>query len=89
MIHARTLGESFGLSVCESLFYDRPVLSWEKGHDLNHVEILKDTGLLYNRENLEEKIMSLPSRTKEQYRHLVEPFSGVNVMPQFEKVFID
>ena len=90
MIHARKLGESFGLSICEGLFYNKPVLASETGYDLNHLELLKNTELLYNEETLEKKILNLPSVVEQNYYYdtIVEPFSGANVMPTFTNIFL-
>lgn len=35
MIHGREMGETFGLAMMEFLYFNKPVLAWEKGNDLN------------------------------------------------------
>jgi hypothetical protein len=89
MIHGRKEGESFGLAICEGLFYNKPVFAWEEGRDKNHVEILKDTGLLYNEKNFKQKIAELPKYLGKDYKKIVEPYSAVNTMAKFKEVFID
>ena len=89
MIHSRDNGESFGLAVAEFLYFNKPVLAWSGGHDQNHVEFLKGTGLLYdNREDLERKILDIKS-FKGDYYKIVERFNPNTVMQQFKSVFLD
>lgn len=87
MLHARVRGESFGLSVCEFLFHNKPVLAWEGGVDQNHVHLLKDTGLLYNENNLEEKLLSFKDY-RDDYRYIVKQFEPKLVMQKFNDVFL-
>lgn len=88
MIHARTLGESFGLSICESLFWHKPVLAWEGGFDRNHVELLKDHDLLYhNEDDLYKRILSLRDYCGKNYRSIVDQFGPYQVIKKFEAVY--
>ena len=88
MLHARDRGESFGLSVAEFLSLNKPVLSWNGGHDLNHLDMLKDSGLLYNdASHLDKLIRSLPD-FKEDWTKRVEQYKPVPVMNKFKEVFL-
>jgi len=88
MLHARDRGESFGLSVAEFLSLNKPVLAWNGGHDLNHLDMLKDSGLLYNDPNhLDELIRSLPD-FKEDWTKRVEQYKPIPVMNKFKEVFL-
>ena len=91
MLHGRNLGESFGLSVAEFLFHNKPVLTWEGGFDRNHVEMLKNTGLIYgnDEDNLYEMIVSLRERPTCYYKGIVEKYNPTTVMQQFKSVFLD
>ena len=88
MLHARQRGESFGLSIAEFLSLNKPVLAWAGGHDLNHTEMLKDSGTLYNNiielnnilKNIKDKTENWSERTKE--------FLPDTVMKKFNEVFI-
>ena len=89
MIHARQRGESFGLSIAEFLYHNKPVLSWEGGVDQNHVEMLKDSTLMYNESNIKDKLLF----AIEEGRNLnsswrVEQYSPQKVMKKFEEVFL-
>lgn len=90
MIHARSDGESFGLSICEFLFHDKPVISFGGGRDKNNVQLLKNYDLIYNNQyELLEKIFKLKHRTyKNCYECIVKEYSPISVMKKFEKVFL-
>lgn len=90
MIHARSDGESFGLSICEFLFYNKPVISCGLGRDQNNVELLKDTCLVYyNKYQLLENIFKLKNKILNyDYKKIVEPFTPENVMKKFNEVFL-
>jgi|TARA_B110000259_G_scaffold134581_1_gene151669 hypothetical protein len=91
MLHGRHRGETFGLAVCEFLFHDKPVISWQGGIDQNHIEILKDRGLIYTDyitlfnilNNLQKN-----KKTKNYYKELVEEYTPENVMKRFNELFL-
>lgn len=88
MIHGRKLGESFGNSIAEFLFHDKPVLAWEGGFDRNHAHWLEPYNLLYTEQNLEKMILDLPSRPKQDYKAIVRDMTPQNVMQKFKEVFL-
>jgi hypothetical protein len=47
MIHARSMGETFGLAVAEFSVMNKPVITGACG-DLEHINILKNNGLVYD-----------------------------------------
>lgn len=90
MLHGRNLGESFGLSICEFLHHNKPVIAWDGGFDQNHVSMLKKHDLLYTKENVMQKIIELPDLVDAMdYTKLVKPYSPKNVMKQFNEVFLN
>lgn len=89
MIHARMRGESFGLAICEALFHNKPVLAFNGGIDQHHVQLLKDTELLYRTgDELWNKLLNVKNNYPYNYSKLVEQFSPENVMDKFKKVFL-
>lgn len=89
MIHARSDGESFGLAICEGLFHDKPVFCFNGGRDKHHIDLLKDTNLLYNNPlELYEKLLSVHNYTTQPYSNLVDNFSPYTVMQKFQDVFL-
>lgn len=88
MLHGRERGESFGLSIAEFLSLNKPVLSWNSGHDLNHLDMLKDSGLLYNDGTDIRRILNSLPDFKEDWTKRVEQFKPIPVMKKFKEVFL-
>lgn len=88
MLHARNLGESFGLAISEFLYHDKPVLAWEGGYDGNHVNMLSDYKTLYNETNVYDMIVNFRDIPKQDFKKIVEPFTPKNVMQKFADVFL-
>lgn len=93
MLHARDLGESFGLAISEFLFFNKPVLAWDGGFDRNHIQMLKDHNCLYGANGDDEQecydmIVDFRNRPQQDFKKIVEPFSPKNVMETFSRVFL-
>jgi hypothetical protein len=59
MIHARQIGESFGLSIAEFSQKNKPILTCKCG-DLEHIRILGEKAILYNsKEELLDKFQNM------------------------------
>jgi predicted O-methyltransferase YrrM len=91
MIHARTMGESFGLAIAEFSAANKPVITLNGGNDQAHLDMLGDTALYYN--NYDEVFnifktfdKNLLSKNWDVYS---ERFSPELVMSKFKEVFID
>lgn len=90
MIHARTMGESFGLAVAEFLYQDKPVISYHGGIDQNHMLMLNDKGMWYNDyASVIDKIVNFNRLPDGEYKNIVDKFRYKNVMTKFKRVFID
>lgn len=88
MLHARVRGESFGLSVCEFLFHNKPVFAWNGGLDQNHIFLLKDLGTLYDESNFINKLQNLDEFKKKDWSKIVEQFNPKTVINKFNEVFL-
>lgn len=91
MLHARSDGESFGISICEFLFHDKPVLSCGLGRDKNNVALLQDYDMIYNSQcGLLQKMFMLKHRMFDAHFSwtIIEEFSPENVMKKFDEVFL-
>jgi glycosyltransferase involved in cell wall biosynthesis len=95
-INAREMGESFGLAICESLFQGIPVLAWNGGSDLNHVELLSGKDWLYKDYNSLIRKLEYFYKSKfeeedfsEDAKSIVAQFQPKNVMLKFNKVFLE
>lgn len=88
MLHARQRGESFGLSIAEFLFLNKPVLAWNGGHDKNHLEMLKDSGTLYNNEDDLNYMLHNLGDFKQDWSTRIAEFAPKPVMEKFKEVFL-
>ena len=86
-VHARQQGESFGLAICECLLLNKPVLAFNGGIDRHHIDLLQKTDLLYDRENVKEKLLSITD-FKRDWKELVEEFNPKDTMKKFQDVFL-
>lgn len=87
LLHARTQGETFGLSVLEFMGRAKPVFSYGLSPEKNHYELLDGQGTLYqSAEDLFSKLMEFAPH-KITYKRLAEHFPE-QVMERFAKVFI-
>lgn len=88
MIHAREEGESFGASVAEFSWCNKPVITYSKSWERNHIFKLGDRGIYYSDEE------SLYNVFKE-FNPLSGDFNAYRdcspdkVMQKFKEVFID
>ena len=51
MLHARSIGESFGLSCAEFSIKNKPVITWIGSKERNHIDVLGEKGIYYNDSN--------------------------------------
>jgi hypothetical protein len=90
MIHGRSMGESFGLAICEFLHGNKPVLAWNGGNDQHHIDILRECGTLYSDKRTLMQMMGDVNRLREkQYDNIVSKFSPSAVMNKFKMVFLE
>jgi len=92
MIHARGIGESFGLACGEFSIKNKPVMTYAMSPQRSHIEILGDKALLYKGgKDLEVLLMDFDKKL--QYEQSWDAYSkdfGPNViMRKFEEVFIE
>jgi glycosyltransferase involved in cell wall biosynthesis len=88
MLHARQRGESFGLSIAEFLSLNKPVLAWNNGHDRNHIEMLKESGTLYNSVPELDSILHTIKDFNQDWTKRVAEFKPAVVMEKFKEVFL-
>lgn len=88
MLHARQRGESFGLSIAEFLSLNKPVLAWNNGHDRNHIEMLKESGTLYNSIPELDSILHTIKDFNQDWTKRVAEFKPAVVMEKFKEVFL-
>ena len=92
MIHARKMGESFGIAIAESLYFNVPIAASNTGKDKNHTILLKNSGLLYSNEI---ELIDIYKKIKSGFykgvnlKDNIKMFSPELVINKFKKIFID
>lgn len=91
MIHAQTLGETFGLSIAEFSMSNKPVITWNGGKVQEHLRILGDKCLKYNNANDLYKLLSEfnPSNYSSRDWKAYHEYIPEIVMRQFDSVFLN
>jgi glycosyltransferase involved in cell wall biosynthesis len=86
MLHGRTDGESFGLSIAEFLHQNKPVISNLHCRDKNHINLLGEKGFFYS--NPGELFNLLINFKKGDYsvKSLVDQFSPEKIMTKFKEL---
>ncbi len=88
MLWARSEGESFGLSIAEFSYCNKPVLvTTNDKMDNAHVELLGDKGIWYN-ENSLEYILSTFHGTENKDWNAYRDYSPEKVMTIFKNIFL-
>jgi hypothetical protein len=88
-LHARSNGESFGLSILEAMQVGTPVLSWIGGTDRNHTKTLTQESLFKNGRDLRHKIQIMHQYSAiETNRRTAAGCGKERVMQKFESVFL-
>ncbi|MBT8518890.1 hypothetical protein G6645_08500 [Polynucleobacter paneuropaeus] len=91
MIHARGIGESFGLACGEFSIRNKPVMTYAMSPQRSHIEILGDKALLYKGGNDLEKLLLAFDRKWQHEKNwdaYSKDFSPLVIMPKFDQVFI-
>jgi hypothetical protein len=92
MLHARGIGESFGLACGAFSIKGKPVITYALSPQRSHIEILGDKAILYNgKKDLAEIFFHFDrkvQRTK-NWDAYSQQFCATEVMQKFKDVFID
>ncbi len=91
MLHARRSGETFGLSVAEFSYCNRPILTWAGSFRRAHLDMLGDAALRYRGErDLLAMLLGLDRRdlARRDWDRYSREFAVEPVMARFDDVFI-
>ena len=91
MIHARYHGETFGLAIAEFSAANKPVITFKKSKDKEHLKILKYKAITYsNKDELNRIFESLPDiiNTQNQW-NAYKAFEPSNVMKLFNDICLE
>jgi len=92
MIHARGIGESFGLACGEFSIKNKPVMTYALSPQRSHIEILGKKALLYKgKKDLEQMLLSFHSQVQHErnWDAYSQDFLPTAVMSKFEQVFLN
>jgi hypothetical protein len=92
MIHARGIGESFGLACGEFSMHNKPVITYALSPQRNHIDVLGSKAILYKGPQELKKIFLDFDKTSYQSQSwdcYSEAFSPAVVMKKFASVFLD
>lgn len=92
MLHARGIGESFGLACGEFSIKGKPVITYALSPQRSHIEILGDKAILYKGKNDLTNIFKNFNRQVQHEKNwdaYSEKFSPKMIMNKFEEVFIN
>jgi hypothetical protein len=92
MIHARGIGESFGLACGEFSMHGKPVITYALSPQRNHIDVLGSKAILYKGPNELKKIFLSFDRVwyqKQKWDCYSKEFSPAVVMKKFASVFLD
>lgn len=89
MIHARVIGESFGLSCGEFSIKNKQVITWHGSQERNHIYILGDRGIYYNTpQELYDILMSFQKPNPSQDFNCYRKYTPEVVMEIFDRVYL-
>jgi hypothetical protein len=86
-LHARIVGESFGLTCGEFSIRNKPVITWNGSVERNHIDILADKALLYN--NYDDLMNLLLTFDKNKFNdwNCYREYLPNPVMDKFKKLY--
>ncbi len=89
MIHSRIEGESFGLACAEFSIRNKPVITWSKSAEKNHIVTLGDKGIYYDdAPQMLYALLNFVRNDQEDY-NCYRDFTPEKVMQIFKKVYLD
>lgn len=90
LLHARYIGESFGLTIAEFSSKNKPVITWSgnTGGDRNHIESLGEKGIYYNDYNdIMNILLSFEPNDSIDWNCYRDCYPGP-VMDKFKKLYL-
>jgi glycosyltransferase involved in cell wall biosynthesis len=90
MLHARNIGESFGLSCAEFSIRNKPVITYYNSLERNHIDTLGEKGIFYeNKEDIDNILLNLDKNEINQLEwNCYQDYSPENVVQKFKEVYL-
>lgn len=91
MLHARYVGESFGLSCAEFSIRNKPVITYHKSPERNHIDTLDERGIYY--EDYSDILHIFRNLDKDEINSLewncYQDYTPEKVVQKFKEVYLD
>ena len=90
MIHARNIGESFGLSCAEFSVRNKPVVTYYNSLERNHIDTLGEKGIYYeNKKDIDHILLNIDKSEINQLEwNCYQDYSPEKVIKKFEEVYL-
>jgi hypothetical protein len=90
MIHARNIGESFGLSCAEFSLRNKPVVTYYNSLERNHIDTLGERGIYYeNKKDIDHILLNVDKTEINQLEwNCYQNYSPEKVIKKFEEVYL-
>lgn len=90
MLHARYIGESFGLSCAEFSIRNKPVITWYNSPERNHIDTLGEKGIYYkNEQDIKFILLNLDKNEINGLEwNCYQDYSPEKVIKKFEEVYL-
>lgn len=90
MIHARQIGESFGVACAEFSLRNKPIVTWDGSKETSHLDILGERGIYYS--NAQDLYHILLNIDKDQIENIdwnmYRQFAPEPIMKKFKEVYL-
>lgn len=90
MIHAREIGESYGLSCAEFSICNKPIITWYNSIERNHIETLGERGIYYSgKEDILNIFLNLDKNEINKLDwNSYQDYSPEKVVEKFKKIYL-
>lgn len=89
LLHAREIGESFGLTCAEFSIKNKPVITWFLSKERNHIDTLGSVGIYYNNYDDLISILTTFEPNPQNNYNCYEEYLPEVVMDRFKTCYLD
>jgi len=91
MLHARYVGESFGMACGEFSLKNKPIITWNGSRERSHIDILGSLGIYYgNKDDIKTILMHISKNDiKDKNWNAYSDYNPKKVMDKFEQVYLN
>lgn len=86
-LHARSRGETFGLSILEAMYKNLPIFTFGQSYETNHLDLLNGQGYIYNNEQELHNHFKNFTKQKIEYKNTKDYLPEI-VIEKFIDVFL-